>query len=266
MPKYVEPHADEISAFVRVYLSLFEKIKNEETIAEIELRQMLRHEELIAEGYTLKDVSLSKIDRKDIPKRYKVGFEDGYRFDIKYTIPGEDDIIISLYFWTTFVRYQGKVRKSDEAIFLIKDSRFKKPVYYSFPIHRTKNFIKTCTQWLNALMNKMATWPVCECGRPLPLYQKKYRKPEDLHSYYHRKCIHCHPNPKSILGASFYINMDQKQARFIASMHKRNFKQRMKTIEAGGTPTPRPFLKAEQKKKEEGIHYVKAYNDGEAPE
>lgn len=274
MPKLVIPTAQEMRLFLQKNFSLFRKIENQEIIDDIEFNQLLRHEALLAQGFVLKNSLEVKEERNTLPKKTKVGFEDGYRFDLRFEVSkkvrGEEDVVISLLFWSTFVRFQDQVRKSDESRLLILDSRYRKPVYYSFPIHRTKNYFDTCLSWKDALMYKLANWPTCtKCGRPLPLVRKKYNgNPDNLHSYYHIKCPHCFPNPKRRFAATFYINMNPESvhSKFIASRHEKNYNQRMKKIDEGKEPVPQPFLKAQKKKKEEGIHYVKAYNDGEAPE
>jgi hypothetical protein len=94
------------------------------------------------------------------PKKKKRGIE---------TCLGYENEFLKMDAWATFVKKDGAFRKHDQAWALITDKRFPyKPPFFSFPVHRTQNFLSNFYSWIKLCIEMINNWPNCPtCGERL---------------------------------------------------------------------------------------------------
>jgi hypothetical protein len=147
---------------------------------------------------------------------------------------------------TTFVEAEGTLKDSDEAWVCMFDKRKPdKPVFYSFPIHRTKNFLKTLSRYAKAYKNRADTMPCCpECGTLLTI-KVVHSGPVHAHTlvcpngaYVHKKFKFC----------SVYSGMDDIHRMFLEKKFQQYDVYRKKNDEQGIIRIPSVLKRAIQKK------------------
>lgn len=176
--------------------------------------------------------SLEK-DDQPLKKRHKGGLEFSLIYE-RMPCP----VIVCV--WTTYIRKTRTVRKSDAGWVILLDKRFPgKPIFFSFPIMRTKNFLRTLKQWTMALKHRVDTWPhPCkECGQPLTLRLVKGNK-------MHETAFACPRHGYKFGGETWlYQGMDENHKKFLERMFQRYDRYREKLMEEGKVVVPRRVLR-----------------------
>lgn len=174
---------------------------------------------------------------KDIPRdeplsRYKQS-QSGIELCLKYMRPDHSVMVIA---WTTYVAGNESVRNSDAAWVIIVDTATRKPLLFSFPMHRTKNFLEKLEHYLRAFIELVNTWPnPCKvCGKPITIKQV----PNVLLG----KTFAC-PNGHPLRGW-IYQNLSEKNRKFLEVRYRNYDRYLKKNAESGKQVTPRVFIRS----------------------
>lgn len=121
-------------------------------------------------------ISAEKLFNKHVKENQK-----GLQIVLRYFM----DPFVALLLTTVTEEYGAK--ESDEGWMLIIDLRFpRNPSFYSFPLRRTENFLKTFRQYAAAAKKRINTMPCCpECGTLLRIILIKSKDPtrKNMHKY-----------------------------------------------------------------------------------
>lgn len=184
-------------------------------------------------------------------KQSQTGIETGY----KYANPKSPaDVVI----WTTYVAGNQQARESDAGWVLLIERTTRKPIFFSFPIHRTKNFLATLTRYIEVFIELADNWPApCpKCSQVLTIK----------------------PVPGVLLGKTFacpqnhrvrgwiYQGLSEASKKFLEARYRSYAKYRDALAENGAQVTPRVFIRsgaavATRKKNDKGFTSQESHHD-----
>lgn len=169
-------------------------------------------------------------------KRGKKGLETCFVYEPKH---GHVSVVI----WTTYVAAEHAAREQDAGWVLLIDDRFPvAPCFYSFPIHRTKNFFKTLRKWIVAFIEIVDNWPPpCKrCGESPTIRLVRG-------GVMHAVMFDC-PGGHRLPATWIYQGLHDASRTFLEHAFKRYHDYRQKLAEKGSRlPTPRRVLRANTK-------------------
>lgn len=161
-------------------------------------------------------------------KQAQTGMEIGY----KYTTP---TIPVQVIIWTTYVAGNQQARASDAGWVLIVEKKTRKPIFFSFPIHRTKNFLKTLTRYIEVFIEIVTQWPTCAtCAQSLTI------KP--VSGVLLGKTFAC-PQGHVVRGW-IYQGVSDSSRKFLEARYRAYARYRETLPEHGTGVTPRVFIRA----------------------
>jgi hypothetical protein len=141
--------------------------------------------------------------------------------------------------WTTYVAANEQARTSDAGWVLLIDKRKPSaPIFYSFPVHRTKNFLVTLKKYVAAFIALVDTWPepCTTCGKTVTI---RNIKGEALLQYAFM-CPKRHPLKMHYL----YQNLPNQHKTFLEARFKKYAEYREKLAAEGKVVVPRVFIRA----------------------
>ncbi len=211
MSKKVLPNKDEMQEFI-------------DTMVESHHCQVITKREAIELIETIpKSESLSWYKRS----------QTGIECCLKYQPKASPVMVIA---WTTYVAGNQTVRTSDAAWVIIVDSATKQPLLFSFPMHRTKNFLTTFRKYIAAFIELVDTWPkpCSTCSTPLTIKQ--------VPGVLLGKTFAC-PQGHYVRGW-IYQNISETHRKFLESRYRAYDRYRKHEIEQGRVSVPRVFIRA----------------------
>jgi hypothetical protein len=171
-----------------------------------------------------------------------------------------------VYVFTTFVWQAGQMKDSDEGWVIIVDKRKSRDVcFYSFPIRRTKDYLKTLGAYAEAEKNRVDTMPCCsECeNTPLTI---KLVVTEDVESGlrkygYTLVCPNNGVRHKKSTIRNFYTGMDPAHRAFIEKRFEQYDKYQKKNLETGSNRKQSREIRAKKTSGSRSRGVVADYND-----
>ena len=197
----------------------------------------------IQETYSCKQVSYEEIRHwisainkydyvKSAPQRKKSGTELAFVYD-------RPNHPIRVIIWTTYVSGNESPRKQDAAWVLLIDKRSPdKPIFYSFPIHRTKNFFSRLEKYIAAFIALVNTWPdsCIHCNQEPTIRNI----PGNELLQYAFACPNRHRLPKTWI----YQNLPDEHRLFLEKAYRDYAEYRNRNAEQEIVRTPRVFIRA----------------------
>jgi hypothetical protein len=215
MPKQVLPDAMAFDAF-------FKKIQEKYSCKKVPYEE-IRH-------------WVSAIDnsnkRNQLPQHKKSGTELAFVYD-------RPNHPIRVVIWTTYVAGSQSARKQDAAWVLLVDKRSPdKPIFYSFPVHRTKNFFERFEKYIAAFISLVDTWPdpCIHCNQEPTIRTI----PGNELLQYAFVCSEHHRLPRTWL----YQNLPDEHRLFLEKAYRDYASYRSRNAEQGIVRTPRVFIRA----------------------
>lgn len=176
-------------------------------------------------------------------KQSQTGMETGY----KYTNPKSPvDVVI----WTTYVAGNQQARQSDAGWVLLIERATRKPIFFSFPIHRTKNFLATLTRYIEVFIELADNWPApcAKCSSTLTI------KP--VAGVLLGKTFACPQNHR--VHGWVYQGLSEANKKFLEDRYRAYAKYRDALAQSGAQATPRVLIRsgvavATRKKNDKGF-------------
>lgn len=166
------------------------------------------------------------------PQRQKSGTELAFAYD-------RPDHPIRVIIWTTYVAGNTAARTQDAAWVLLIDKRSPdKPIFYSFPIHRTKNFFERLEKYVAAFIALVNTWPqpCTVCHQELSIRTV----PGNELLQYAFTCVQGHRLSRTWI----YQNLPDMHRIFLEKRYRDYAEYRARNAEQGIVRVPRVLIRA----------------------
>lgn len=180
-------------------------------------------------GKKLLNWGFRRISDKEFIDRYKVlglmaprpregGREVGFVFEA-------NDLTVTV--WTTWLRIEQRARKTDAAWVVISDKE--NVFYFSHPIHRTKNFVRTLLRQAWIARFRVKNRPSCpKCGKFMEIAEGKGAKAR----YWRCSNKSKHDNKKNV-HLDWDYGLPPKAKNYLKSLRKRRAAYRKKRRKLG---------------------------------
>lgn len=129
--------------------------------------------------------------------------------------------------WTTWLKYQNRPKKSAEAWVIIEDEN--RALYFSHPMHRTKNFVRTLLKQAWIARWRGLNRPRCkECGEFMKIAPGKGIKSRYWRCYKKKK----HASNRFV-ALDWDYGLPPKAKKYVEGLRKRRAKYRKKRKQQG---------------------------------
>lgn len=215
MPKQILPDALAFEAF-------FKKIQEKYSCKKVTYKE-IRH--------WVESIDVQETEQKS-SRHQKSGTEVAFSYE-RANHP------IRVIIWTTYVAGNQSAREHDAAWVILIDKRSPdKPIFYSFPIHRTKNFFIRFEKYIAAFIALVNTWPkpCVHCNEEPTI--RNVRGGELLQ--YAFVCPKKHRLPRTWI----YQNLPDEHRLFLEKAFRDYAAYRTRNTEQGIVRTPRMVIRS----------------------